>query len=421
MSRWLTVRVSELAAPRKYAINGGPFGSKLVSRDYVDEGVPVIRGTNLSTDSMFSFENFVYVSEEKANELLANNAHPGDLVFTQRGTLGQVGLIPEDSEYKRFVISQSQMKLTVDRKKADPYFVYLYFRSPLTVQEIENRKITSGVPHINLGILKDFKVPLPKLSTQKGITSILSNYDDLIDNNNRRIALLEESVHRLYREWFVHLRFPGHERVTVRDGVPEGWEKKPVGDITSTIIDYRGKTPKKLGGEWVSTGITALSALNIKQERLVNLEKCKFVNRELYDKWMKEELHKGDVLMTSEAPLGELYYLNEDAEFCLSQRLYSIRANPSIIKPEILFCALASYEVQGEIDARKSGTTVFGIRQKELKKVPVMIPSKHLQAQVSSLLTPMLDQKTLLLSANDKLREARDRLLPRLMNGTLTP
>ena len=127
-AEWADVSIAELQAARKWALNGGPFGSKLVSRDYVEAGVPVIRGANLPNDKRFSFEDFVFVSEEKADELLANNAHPGDVVFTQRGTLGQVGIIPEDAPFTRFVISQSQMKLTVDKARVDAMWLFHCFR-----------------------------------------------------------------------------------------------------------------------------------------------------------------------------------------------------------------------------------------------------------------------------------------------------
>lgn len=105
--RWATQRLGELRAKTKYAFVGGPFGSNLVSKDYSDEGVPVIRGGNLPDNSPFSYDDLVFVSEKKADSLRPNSAFPGDLIFTQRGTLGQVGLIPKDSPYPRFIVSQS--------------------------------------------------------------------------------------------------------------------------------------------------------------------------------------------------------------------------------------------------------------------------------------------------------------------------
>ena len=164
---WNKVKIQEISSPKKYSLAGGPFGSNLVSRDYVPEGVPVIRGINLPKDALFSFENLVFVSEDKADKLRSNNAHPGDLIFTQRGTLGQIGLIPKSSQYDRFVISQSQMKLTVDALKADAGFLYHYFCLPSIVETIERLALSSGIPHINLDILRKFEIYLPPLDSEK--------------------------------------------------------------------------------------------------------------------------------------------------------------------------------------------------------------------------------------------------------------
>ena len=203
---WRRMPLDAIKAPFPYSFVGGPFGSNLTTRDYVDEGIPVIRGNNLPADTSFSDHEFAFVSEKKADDLRSNTAFPGDLVFTQRGTLGQVGLIPHESRFQRYIISQSQMKLTVNPRIADPRFVYYFFRLPTTVQKVVNHALTSGVPHINLGILREFKITLPDVDCQQHIADILSAYDDLIENNRRRMALLEEAERQLYREWFVRLR-----------------------------------------------------------------------------------------------------------------------------------------------------------------------------------------------------------------------
>src|SRR5216117_727545 len=112
--KWPQVTIEEIRATTRHWLVGGPFGSDLTTRDYVEEGVPVIRGTNLPDDCSFKDDEYVFVRDEKADALKANNAHPGDVVFTQRGTLGQVGLIPNEPKFPRYLVSQSQMKLTVD-------------------------------------------------------------------------------------------------------------------------------------------------------------------------------------------------------------------------------------------------------------------------------------------------------------------
>jgi type I restriction enzyme S subunit len=150
---WLTCTVGDLAAPKKNALVGGPFGSNLVSAaDYTSTGVPVIRGQNMGLGRWVSGE-FVFVSVEKAEELAANRAVPGDLVFTQRGTLGQVAIVPE-GPFDQYVISQSQMKLSVDQAKADKLFLYYLFTGEEQNDYIRRNAIQTGVPHTNMGILR---------------------------------------------------------------------------------------------------------------------------------------------------------------------------------------------------------------------------------------------------------------------------
>jgi len=156
--QWPKVKLDIVKADMRYAFVGGPFGSNLTTRDYVDEGVPVIRGNNLPADRTFLDDDFVVVTEEKADTLQSNIAYPGDVIFTQRGTFGQVGILPLEAKFSRYVISQSQMKLSVNPEKANARFAYYFFRMPSTVQSVINHALTSGVPHINLGILKNFEL-----------------------------------------------------------------------------------------------------------------------------------------------------------------------------------------------------------------------------------------------------------------------
>src|SRR5712691_2899281 len=167
-SEWQQVLLEDVAAPIRNALVGGPFGSDLVSSDYSLSGVPVIRGENLSLGRWVGGE-FVFVPEEKAQRLTANTAGPLDIIFTQRGAnhYRQVAVVPAGSE--RMVISQSQMKLTVDPSKADPLFVYYAFRSPQLEGYLLRNAIQTGVPHTNLGILRRTPIPLPSVHIQQAV------------------------------------------------------------------------------------------------------------------------------------------------------------------------------------------------------------------------------------------------------------
>lgn len=201
MTNWKETTVGEITAKQRNALVGGPFGSNLVSRDYVDSGVPVIRGQNMGHGRWVAGD-FAYVSEAKAKSLNANIACPGDLLFTQRGTLGQVAIVPESS-YDRYVISQSQMKLTADSNKADVMFLYYVFTSPYQQDYILQNTIQTGVPHTNLGILRDTPITLPSVKEQKRIAGILGSLDDKIELNRRMNETLEAMARAIFQGWFV--------------------------------------------------------------------------------------------------------------------------------------------------------------------------------------------------------------------------
>lgn len=182
------VPLSDLAATK--GLIGGPFGSSLVNNDYTSSGVPVIRGMNLGFGRHLG-GTYAFVSEEKvAHDLARNTAAPGDVVFTQRGTLGQVALVPDNS-YPLFVISQSQMRLRVDPSKAVAEYVYYACASQAFLKQIHDSAISTGVPHINLGILNRLTIPLPTLAEQRAIAEALGALDDKIAANTKLVSLID--------------------------------------------------------------------------------------------------------------------------------------------------------------------------------------------------------------------------------------
>jgi len=152
------------------------------------------------------------------------------------------------------------------------------------------------------------------------------------------------------------------------------WRKVKLEEVLELIIDHRGKTPKKLGGNWSQRGIPAISAKNIKNGKVINESDIRYVSEELYNKWMPEKLEAGDILLTSEAPLGELFYLKKVADYCLSQRLFALRSNQNKLYSRFLYYFLLSPEGQHELTRRISGTAAEGIRQAELRQVEIGYP-----------------------------------------------
>ena len=196
---WQDVTIEEIAS--KIAM--GPFGSDIKTDNFVSAGVPVIRGGNL-TSGRFYGDDFVFLTEEKADELANANAFPGDIVFTHRGTLGQVGLVPAEP-FKRYVVSQSQMKLTCNPKSANPTFIYYFFRSPAGQHALLMNTSQTGVPAISRPTtsLKSIRLSLPPLPEQHAIAHVLSTLDDKIELNQRMNETLEAMAQATFKSWFV--------------------------------------------------------------------------------------------------------------------------------------------------------------------------------------------------------------------------
>ena len=163
------------------------------------------------------------------------------------------------------------------------------------------------------------------------------------------------------------------------------WKEYTIDDVISTVIDYRGKTPKKLGGDWSKTGYRALSAKNIKTGKIVQSESIRYVSEEMYRNWMKEEIQKGDILITSEAPFGQIFYWNSDEKIVLSQRLFALRINANFY-PKFIYFYMTSPSFQSELDGRATGTTVVGLRQPELLKCKIYAPEYCEQKRVADIL-----------------------------------
>ena len=178
------------------------------------------------------------------------------------------------------------------------------------------------------------------------------------------------------------------------------WNHFALGEITELVIDYRGKTPKKLGGDWCKQGYRALSAKNIKTGRIVQAETIRYIDESLYRKWMKDEVQRGDILITSEAPFGQIFFWDSDEKIVLSQRLFCVRIKPEY-DARFIYYYMTTPEFQSELDGRATGTTVIGLRQPELMKCVIRCPEIQEQKVIAAILSS-IDAKII---ANEKIND----------------
>lgn len=169
------------------------------------------------------------------------------------------------------------------------------------------------------------------------------------------------------------------------------WKTYRLGEICKNIIDYRGKTPAKLGADWAKSGYRVFSAKNIKTGNIVQTDSIRYVDENLYRKWMKDEIEHGDIIITSEAPFGEVYYWDSDEKIVLGQRLFGLKIN-EICYPKYLYYYMTTAQFQSELKNRATGTTVIGLRQPELLKCTVNLPPLDEQRRIAGILGSLDDK-----------------------------
>lgn len=185
---------------------------------------------------------------------------------------------------------------------------------------------------------------------------------------------------------------------------------RPLGECIESVIDHRGLTPKKLGGDWAHSGHRALSAKNIKNGALVQEGSMNRVSDEIYYRWMTEEVERGDVFITSEAPFGEVLYWDSDEKLVLSQRIFGLKVNRDVCDSHYLYYWMRSPFFQGELRGRATGTTVTGLRQPELLKCMVHLPPRDVQAAIAHILGTIDDKIMFNNQTNGYLAEIADAL-----------
>ena len=412
---WRPVTLDDIKSRDPDACRAGPFGSSISRKYFVEVGVPVIRGNNLSTNlTEFVAEDFAFVTEQRTRDKYKNClVRPGDLVFTCWGTIGQVGRIPDDGPFDEYVISNKQLKLRTDPSIANSKFVYYYVASKAGVNYIKSRSIGAAVPGINLGIMKSIPIALPPMTLQESIVGILSAYDDLIENNRRRIQLLEQAARLLYKEWFVHLRFPGHEHSNFTKGIPEGWQRVPLQKVCNRITDGSHSSPQS-----VDEGLPMASVKDM-HDWGFNTDQCRKVGQQDFELLVRNDCKplKNDVLIAKGGSyLKHTFVVQEEIDLVILSSIAMLRPN-HLIDPHLLNFILRDPRTKMRMAGYVSGVALPRIILKEFRDFEILLPPIELQRIWAIHANPIAIQCHKLGKQNETLVKARDLLLPRLMNG----
>ncbi len=213
--------------------------------DFSDSGYCLFLNTGNVRPGGFDFSNCQFISEEKDQRLRKGKLARHDLVMTTRGTIGNVAYYDDNVPYENLRINSGMVIFRADASRLHSEFLYHFLRSPDFIGQTISMRSGVAQPQFPIRDIRRVELPTPDLAIQRRIASVLCAYDDLIENNRRRMALLEEAARQLYREWFVRLRFPGHEHTRITNGVPEGWDRVPTPDA----VDINPETRLSDGGE----------------------------------------------------------------------------------------------------------------------------------------------------------------------------
>jgi type I restriction enzyme, S subunit len=337
----------------------------------------------------------------------------GDLIvaMTEQGAglLGSSALIPEDDKYlhnQRLGLIKIQ-----DRSLIDKHFLYYLFNTRPVRGQISGSATGTKVRHTAPERIYRVKVSVPaSVAEQKRIASILSAYDGLIENNRRRIQLLEQSARLLYKEWFIHLRFPGHEHVKIKEGVPEGWEKKSAYDVMDVLSGGTPKTgiPDYWDGDipfFTPKDATDIAYVNDTEKTLTEngLRGC---NSKLYP--------KDTAFITARGTVGKINLAQ--TAMAMNQSCYALVAKPPLDQYYLYFALVDGVE---QFRSRAVGAVFDTIIRDTFKLIPFLVPEGKIIQAFSEHAGPILRQIDVLATETRKLTQARDLLLPRLMNGEI--
>ena len=362
-----------------------------IGAEFTEKGIKYIRSEMLTSAKYISDEGLLYISEETHKKLKRSQLKPGDILFSMAGVyLGKTAILRECDTPAN--TNQAVALIRIIDEKCNREYVYYYLNLPEVVKSVNSITGQSAQPNINLKQIGNIQIMLPERSVQDAVVTILSTYDSLIANNQKQIKLLEEAAQRLYKEWFIDLRFPGHEITPIVDGVPEGWAWGTLADIA---VFRRGKTITK---DQVKAGIIPVVAGGL------------------------EPAYYHDTPNTN-VPVVTVSGSGANAGFTRMYHTKVWASDCSYIDAAVtkntawVYCFLKGNKAS--IDAMQKGAAQPHVYAKDLNAMKALFPDDKLMEQFRVIADPMFTRIGKLDMQIKRLAEARDRLLPKLMSGEI--
>jgi type I restriction enzyme S subunit len=380
-----TIRVSELVASGEAELKTGPFGTQLKANEYVEHGTPVINVRNIGFGTIKP-DKLEYISPETRDRLSSHVLRCDDIVFGRKGAVERHVFIRK--EQHGWFQGSDCLRLRLNSPRIHPQFASYHFLSEDHQQWMKNQcGHAATMASLNQQILERIELPIPPLPVQRRIAGILSAYDELIENSQRRIRLLEDMARALYREWFVHFRFPGHESVTCLPSalgdIPQGWEVKKLCDILELNYGKALKKEDRREGEFPVFGSSG--QVGSHDTRLV----------------------KGPgIIVGRKGNVGSVFWCDED--FFVIDTAYFVTSSLPL---RFLFYLLPT------LNFINSDAAVPGLSRNQAYTLEVAVPPAALLTKFCELAETFEKQASTLQRQIQNLRRTRDLLLPRLLSG----
>jgi type I restriction enzyme, S subunit len=398
-SGWHSVKLKDIA---NITMGQSP---KSMFYNYDKEGLPFFQGCSEFGD--------LFPIEKKYCSKPTRMAYENDVLMSVRAPVGDLNIADRKCCIGRGLCA-------IESKSGDRFVYYLLKANLGLIQSFSNG---STYQSINKQEVNNLPIYVPPKNNQKKISSILGAFDDLIENNTHRIQILEEMAQRIYREWFVHFRYPGNENDKMVDSgtdlemIPERWKINHLNQLCLNITDGTHSTIKNNP----EGSYRLLSCKNIKNGRINITEKDRKIDVTTFKSLQKRtKLDTGDLLVTTVGTIGEVALVADDEiSYDFQRSVGIIKPNPSAISSEYLYCFFRSSQTQQVLKSLSRGAAQQCLFLDPLRSLNILTPQKTIHTMFVDTVAPIIKQKYLLNSTNDNLRDIRNLLLPKLISGQI--
>ena len=407
MAEWRETTLGEICDEVDGIIQTGPFGSQLHESDYSSEGIPVVMPKDI-IEGRITTDGVARVSPEHVERLSRHKLRSGDIVYGRRGDIGRQALIRQDQE--GWLCGTGCLRLSFGESVLIPLFLHYYLRQDDVVSWIANQAVGATMPNLNTGILRTVPVRFPTLPVQQRIAGVLSAYDELIENNQRRIRILETMARALYREWFVEFRFPGHEKVprvaSPLGDIPEGWEAKKLADVAE--VNREQINARNAPDELHYIDISSVSPGQI--DTITTYAFADAPGR------ARRIVQHGDVLWSCVRPnrRSHAQVMHPDANTIASTGFAVLTAKR--VPLTFLYFATTTDDFVAFLTNNATGAAYPAVTAATFEKADLIIPTAPLLKKFGEITIPIAEQIHTLQRQIASLRKTRDLLIPRLLS-----